>query len=820
MRRPSCSVLRTIALFCAFSALALPAQAADGWPGFRGPDSNGAVDGLLLGDASSALAVGWKRALGSGYSSVVVGDGKVVAMFAAGDADVVAAFDVGSGDELWRYRIADAYKGHDGSHDGPISTPLIAGGRVFGLGAWGHLFAVDAANGKPVWTTQVVDDHGAVKPYYGFTSSPILVDGVLVVEIGAPEESAIAGFDPGDGKLMWTAGDDGVEYQSPIAATIGGREMVLAAANTKLFGIEPSSGEVLWSYEHGGDESAMGGRTIVPVPAGDGRFLVMNKVDASTMLQISAGTEVAYQVAELWSNNTIRGSYVTPVYHDGHLYGISGRVLTCVDAASGETRWRSREPGDGFLSLVGDQIVVATKPGGVYVIRATPDGYQQLAGLELFEEHVWSEVAFSDGHLFARSMSELARIDVASATDGMHAANAWVADTAFGAFLGKLHAADDKQAVVDAFFAQTQTFPIVEGPDVAHFVYRGDATDVGIVGDMIGFRREDPMVRIDGTDLFYYSTRLEPDAAVTYGFLKDFGEAEADPLNPVAADGLFGEVSWLTMPAWQEPAHVNEAAAERQGRLESLAWEPQYEEELRGEDGEPTGEKETKSVKRTVQVYLPAGVDGSSSRRYPTVYVVGGQEALEDGLMKNSLDNLIGESVEPLIAVFIMREEDAERDNIRPFPRFLSMVVENLVPMIDARFLTLADGKHRAIVGMGDGGAAAMLGALNHADVFARVGTQSPVLFGVSLGEMLGAGAAERPLTIYHSWGTYDLRSPHEAWDMAEANRDAWSALREAGYRPAGGEVPEGHGWNCWRAHTDEMLEALFPLRRTVALSN
>ncbi len=72
--------------------------------------------------------------------------------------------------------------------------------------------------------------------------------------------------------------------------------------------------------------------------------------------------------------------------------------------------------------------------------------------------------------------------------------------------------------------------------------------------------------------------------------------------------------------------------------------------------------------------------------------------------------------------------------------------------------------------------------------------------------------ADERPMTIYMDWGTYDLRSPHEAWDMVVENRKAWDVLRDAGYRPSGGEVPEGPSWRTWRSHTAELLTALFPL--------
>ena len=117
------------------------------WPGFRGPSHDGAVpaeDGALAQDSLS-LDLAWKRALGSGYSSIAVEGDRLVTMFTAGDVDVMAAFRTESGDEIWRYSIADAYAGHHGSHDGPISTPVIAQGRAFGLGPWGQLFALDLA---------------------------------------------------------------------------------------------------------------------------------------------------------------------------------------------------------------------------------------------------------------------------------------------------------------------------------------------------------------------------------------------------------------------------------------------------------------------------------------------------------------------------------------------------------------------------------------------------------------------------------------------------------------------------------------------------
>ena len=86
------------------------------------------------------------------------------------------------------------------------------------------------------------------------------------------------------------------------------------------------------------------------------------------------------------------------------------------------------------------------------------------------------------------------------------------------------------------------------------------------------------------------------------------------------------------------------------------------------------------------------------------------------------------------------------------------------------------------------------------------------MLFGPAVSEAIPS-AADHPLVIFQTWGTYHMRSPHEAWDQVVENRSFFEKLRAAGYRPAGGEVPEGLGWNILRGHTDEMLSALFPMR-------
>lgn len=797
--------LTAIALAVVVAAGAPSALASREWPGLRGPNYDGAVrDAQWITGGDASLEVGWKVALGSGYSAVAVADGKVVTMFVDGEHDVMGAFDPSSGEELWRYAFGETYPGHDGSHDGPIATPLIANGHVYGVGPWGHVFAVDGSNGEVKWKTHLVDDHGATKPHYGFSSSPVLVDGVLVLPINGGEGKAIAGFDPATGEVEWTLGDDQIEYQSPIVTTIDGKTRVIATGNTKMFGIDAAEGEIAWSYEHGGSGGAIGTGSVIPVPAGDGRFLVTNKSDASTMLRVKPNADDVVEVEELWSTNVFRGTYVTPVYHDGHVYGITGRVLTCVEAETGEIKWRSREPGDGFPTLVGDKLVIMTKPGSLHVAEASPEGYTEVAKVELFDEHSWSEIAFAGGHVFARSMENLARVDLvgggaAVAPAAAIAMPAVHGSSGFTSFLQEVSAAsgDTKGALIDAYL-DGRRFPVIEEPDLVHFVYRGEATDVGIVGDMIGFRREDPMTRLDGTDLFYYSTRIEPNAAMTYGFLPDFGDAVADPLNDRVGRGLFGEVSWFAMPAWSAPDFVDEADASHQGRIETFEWESAVKE----------------GAARKAEVYLPAGYDGSDAR-YPVVYFHEGNNALEAGAMKNALDNLIGSRVAPLIAVFVLPPEENPRADLGQIDSYMTMLVDELVPAIDDKYRTNASAGARAMFGVGNGAAGALYGAFKHPDRFGRVAAQSPIWFlrGEKTIQEWVSSADEQPVAVYLEWARYDLRSPHEAWDMRDNSREFQDLLRERGFRPMGGEVAQGFGWDCWRERTDDVLSALFPVK-------
>ena len=792
----------------AVSSVALAQQESSDWPQFRGAN----VDGISTErDVFSkypefGLQIAWKKSIGSGYSGVAIANGLGVTMFEAEDSNnVVVAFDTATGEEKWRFEIGPRHQGLNGSYDGPISTPLLAGNIVVALDPWGRLVGLDVLAGELVWSFDLPEDLGSKRPLYGYSTSPILMDGTVVIQIGAPD-ATVAGLDPATGEHRWAVGTDAVGYQTPIPMQQNGRDQVVAAGQKQLMGIDPETGSLLWQYEHGG-KGIIGVGSLVPVTAGADRLFLAHKDDSSALVELSR-EEADVSVREKWSKRTIRNSYTVPLYHDGYVYGFSSRFLTCVDAETGKAVWKSRPPGDGFLILVDGHLVILTKNGSLHVAKASPEGYQELTSLHLFEDLAWTPPSFADGHIYVRSLGEMARVDIRPMTILAEAEEA-PRDTIpargrFEQFLVEVAKAEDKEAVVNSFLDGMEEFPLIEGESRVHFIYRGPGEDLAIGGDMVGSRQEARMARVEGTDLFYYSSELEPDARVNYLFIRDYDEI-TDPRNPrETTSGIYGPdmeftgsddkllaMSWVAMPRWQAPSHLTEPSTDAaRGRI-------------------VTHELESKVYEETheIHVYLPAGYNETESH-YPVAYYHAGRGALERGDVPTSLDNLIGKKVEPVIAVFIEKPSEFLPG------KYVDMWADELVPFVDANYRTISTPEGRANIGGGFDGFHALYLAVKRPGIAGKVASQSIGFLDfqrVPL-EALVRNPSEQPLDIYIEWGSHDMQNPQEAWDIRVSARKLKEFLVARGYKVTGGEVHDGTGWSSWRNRNDRVLESLFPL--------
>ncbi len=771
------------------------------WPNWRGVNYDGTVAGgeMLEGRMGISLKLMWKQKLGSGYSAVSVAGGRAVTQFAGSAADSAAAFDAETGRVLWRVRIDSAYKGHDGSHNGPISTPVVTESRVFGLSPWGKLFALDAATGRELWAVHLQTQAGAEKPWYGFSTSPLFYGNALIVETNGRSDNAIAAFNPQNGEVLWTFGSDTIQYQSPMLATVDQQVQLIAPADKFLYGLNPATGEMLWEYDFGGDKSPIGSACLNVVPAGEDRFYLKHSANESKLIKRISGNDIT-RFEEVWKERSIRRTYSTPVYSEGYLYGFSSGFLTCVEAATGRDVWKSRQPGDGFLILVDGHLVIMTKKGALHIAKADPAGYREVTGLPVFADHSWSAPSFSYGKFYMRSMGEIACVALAEEPAPAPVAAEMPAlppgNSEFGQFLQSLARADNKNGQIEQFIAGRPAFPIIEGTQTVHFVYRGEVQDVGISSDLFGARHVEPMIRVPGTDFYYLSATADPAALFNYHLVINFDSITVDPLNPRQHATFQGERSWFAMPGWKAPAHLNPADSLRRGRRDTLRLE-----------------SAVTATTRRLDVYLPRGYDAGQNR-YPVAYVHWGKMAQDPGQMPNSLDNLIGQGVAPVIVVFIPQtqgrhgEFSGERKE-----EYAQMLATEIVPLIDRIYRTIPAPEGRANLGMGFAGYAAIYTTFKHPGIFGKISAQSVFMLTYQENDLKAViEAAPQPnLAIYLDWAKYDYRTTVEAWDMGVTNRNLAAFLRAQGYEIFGGETPESFGWHSWRNRTDRIFAALFP---------
>ena len=795
-----------VATFAMAASLTSTAAGQDERPGFRGVAGTGVAAATIDADALE-LTVVWRMPVGSGYSGISVVGGVAVTMAESDETQFLLGLDSATGDELWRRAVGPTHPGREGSWTGPISTPVVHGNFVVGLGAWGNLVALDLRDGEPVWSVNLVDDFGAERPFYGFATSPLVVDGTLVVQAGG-EAGSVLGLDLATGVERWRVGTELVEYQVPVVLTLAGARTVVAAADETIFGIDPASGEVIWEYAHEGG-GIMGESSLVPVGAGDGRIFITHTSEESKMLGVNEGS-TGTGVEQIWLDRTLRRSYSPSVYHDGYLYGYNSRIFTCVNASTGERVWRSRAPGDGFISVVGDTLVILTKEGTLHLARASADGYQELANAPIFDKLVWTAPSYAEGDLFVRSLDEVVRVDLHGGGSAPAAKMSNVAprsidpgDGAFGRLVRSIEASDAPVELVDAFFADAPSLPLVEGDDLVHFVYRGDAEAPAIAGDFIGMRQEAPMVRIGETDMFYFSTRIHPESRVGYVFVPDT-EPMLDPHNPLqtrttilndvfnwSRDGSGIPLSDLRMPGWTLPPHLRGPdPGLARGSVETLTFET------------------TAMGEATYRVYLPAGY-ADSNERYPVVYYHGSTPE-EFSAVALSLDNLIADGMAPVMAVFTPTPPGGGAP-------YIAMWADELIPAVDAKYRTIAESRGRVGVGGGRGGMIAIVAAFVRPEMTSGLGLHTPIILEDALDmieQQFLRPASERPLRVYIDWGIYDLHSPHEQMDF----RDITPALRDLflaqGFDVAGGAAPDSHDWVSWRNRADVMLRAILPTDR------
>ena len=388
-----------------------PAVAASThWTSFRGPVGDGHYrQQPVRTDWGGALTPLWKQPVGGGHASFVIAGGRAFTIEQRGGRELAAAYDPATGRELWTTAWNARFKEGNGG-GGPRATPAWHDGRLYVLGATGEFRALDAATGRTLWRTDILADAGAVNLDFGLSASPLVVDGTVVVLPGGANGQSVVAYDSQSGKRVWGALDDGAAYSSPMLVTLAGVRQILTFTATRLVGLSPENGTLLWELPWGTMNQAS-----QPLVTGPDRVFISTATDAA-MLQVAAGADGRLAARELWRTNRMNNNFSSSVLHDGFIYGLDGSILACIDASTGELKWKGGRYGSGQVMLASGHLIVLTEQGELALVRADPKAHQEITRFPAIEGKTWNHPAMSDGILLVRNIEEMAAFDLTKGT--------------------------------------------------------------------------------------------------------------------------------------------------------------------------------------------------------------------------------------------------------------------------------------------------------------------------------------------------------------------------------------------------------------------
>jgi outer membrane protein assembly factor BamB len=321
---------------------------------------------------------------------------------------VVAAYDVATGRELWTDTWTAAFREMMGG-DGPRATPTYADGRVYALGGEGELRSLDATTGRLIWRTNILQDAGASNLQWGMAAAPLIVDDTVVVLPGGSGGRSVVAYDRRTGARAWSALDDRASYASPMLVTLGGVRQIVVFSAARLMGLSPTGGRLLWEYPWRTPYDVNAGQPIV---IGDRRvFLSSGYGTGAAVIELTPNGD-RFDVREVWRNIRMKNQFTSSVLHDGFIYGLDEAILACVDAETGELKWKGGRYGHGQVIIAGDRLIVLSERGELVLVRATPERHDELASFSAIEGKTWNHPALTNGILLVRNIREMAAFRV------------------------------------------------------------------------------------------------------------------------------------------------------------------------------------------------------------------------------------------------------------------------------------------------------------------------------------------------------------------------------------------------------------------------
>ena len=385
--------------------------AAEDWPEFRGPGGQGhsAQRDLPL-EWSESQNVAWKVPVpGMGWSSPVVGAGRVWVTTATGDREVslrALAFDLVTGREVVNvevFRLRNL-RSINPKNSWASPTPVLDGDRVYvHFGADGT--AALTTSGEIVWTAKFPYDS-----QHGAGGSPVVYGDLLVFNGDGYDTAFVVALDKRTGKIRWKSGRRhpfSQAYTTPLVIRVGERDQLLSVGAFRATAYDPQSGKEIWRVGYGD------GFSNVPRPVfAHGLVYIATGFQQPALIAVRpdgsgdvTGTHLAWTVQ--------RGVPLTPspLVVGDELYMVNdGGIASCLDAKTGAVHWQQRLGGSYSASpLFADGRIYFPSESGVTTVIAPGATFRKLA-VNALDGALMASMAVADQSFVIRSDKHLYRI--------------------------------------------------------------------------------------------------------------------------------------------------------------------------------------------------------------------------------------------------------------------------------------------------------------------------------------------------------------------------------------------------------------------------